>query len=356
MTATLDFKIKEEARRLGFTLVGITTADPPPHFPAYERWLAMGRQASMGYLSDDRAQARRADPKLILPDCQSIIVLGMRYSNPEPGPKIDRKIHSSDHPAGRVAAYAWGTDYHLVMPDRLLALAAFIETQTGQTIPHRYYTDTGPLLERDLAMRAGLGWIGKNTCLINPQHGSYFLLAELLLAYPLEPDPPFEADHCGACTRCIDACPTNCILPDRTLDAGRCISFLTIENKDEIPEELRHAVGNWVFGCDICQMVCPWNVRFAAQEGDPALAPRRGVPFPDLANELGLTPEDFSRKFKDSPIKRARRRGYLRNVAVALGNTGNEESLSPLESSSQGYDPLIREHIKWAMDEILRKR
>jgi epoxyqueuosine reductase len=356
VTATLEFKIKEEARRLGFTLVGITTADPPPHFPAYEHWLAMGRQASMGYLSDDRARARRANPKLILPECQSIIVLGMRYSNPEHGSKEDRNIQSSDHPAGRVAAYAWGTDYHLVMPERLRALAAFIETQTGQTIPHRWYTDTGPLLERDLAMRAGLGWIGKNTCLINPQHGSYFLLAEILLAYPLQPDAPCETDHCGTCTRCLDACPTDCILPDRTLDAGRCISYLTIENKVEIPEELRRAVGNWVFGCDICQMVCPWNVRFAAQEGDPGLAPRNRVPFPDLANELALTPEDFNRKFKDSPIKRAKRRGYLRNVAVALGNTGNEESLHSLEPSSQDYEPLIREHSKWAMDKIRRKR
>jgi epoxyqueuosine reductase len=351
VTAALEFKIKQEARRLGFELAGITTADPPPHFPVYERWLAMGRQASMGYLDEERARTRRADPKQILPGCQSIIVLGLRYSNPE---------HSINEQAsratGRVAAYAWGADYHLVMPEKLKTLTAFIEAQTGQAIPHRWYTDTGPLLERDLAMRAGLGWIGKNTCLINPQHGSYFLLGEILLAFPLQPDAPFGTDHCGTCTRCLDACPTNCILPDRTLNAGRCISYLTIENKGNIPEELRPTIGNWVFGCDICQMVCPWNQRFAAQEGDPSLAPRNGVPFPDLAAELVLTPQEFNHKFKDSPVTRAKRRGYLRNVAVALGNTGDKETVAALDIDKLDDEPLVREHVRWALDKITGKK
>ena len=334
---------------MGFELAGITTAEPPPHFPVYERWLAMGRQASMGYLNEERARTRHADPQLILPDCKSIIVLGLRYSNPE-------LENESDRVTGRVAAYAWGADYHLVIPEKLQALTAFIEAQTGQTIPHRWYTDTGPLLERDLAMRAGLGWIGKNTCLINPQHGSYFLLAEILLAYPLQPDAPFGTDHCGTCTRCLDACPTKCILPDRTLDAARCISYLTIENKGNIPEELRPAIGNWVFGCDICQMVCPWNQRFAAQEGDPSLAPRTGIPFPDLAAELTLTPQEFNRKFKDSPVKRAKRKGYLRNVAVALGNIGNRETVSALDADKLDDEPLIGGHLRWAIDKISGKR
>jgi epoxyqueuosine reductase len=351
VTAALESKIKQEARRLGFELAGITTADPPPHFPVYERWLAMGRQASMGYLNEQRTRTRRADPKQILPGCQSIIVLGLRYSNPE----LENEKESG-RTTGRVAAYAWGIDYHLVIPKKLQALTAFIEAQTGQTIPHRWYTDTGPLLERDLAMRAGLGWIGKNTCLINPQHGSYFLLAEILLAYPMQPDTPFETDHCGTCTRCLDACPTNCILPDRTLDAGRCVSYLTIENKGNIPEELRPSIGNWVFGCDICQMVCPWNRRFAAQEGDPSLAPRTGVPFPDLAAELTLTTQEFNRKFKDSPVTRAKRKGYLRNVAVALGNTGDTEAATALNADKLDDEPLIREHIKWALDKITGKR
>ncbi len=356
MTASLESQIKEQAHRLGFTLVGITTAEPPPHFPVYEQWLAMGRQASMDYLSDARVRAKRANPRLILPECQSIVVLGLRYTNPGFAGENEEKNPLPGQVNGRVAAYAWGSDYHLVMPEKLQALVKFIETQTGQAIPNRWYTDTGPLLERDLAMRASLGWIGKNTCLINPQHGSYFLLAEILLVFPLEPDAPFETDRCGSCTRCLDACPTNCILPDRTLDARRCISYLTIENKTEIPENLRPAIGNWVFGCDICQMVCPWNRRFAAFEGDPALAPRARVPNPDLAIELSLSPEEFNRKFKDSPIKRAKRNGYLRNIAVALGNIGDKKSLSILEALSQDQEPLVKEHIAWAIDRIREKK
>jgi epoxyqueuosine reductase len=351
VTATLESKIKDEAHRLGFELVGITTADPPPHYPVYERWLEMGRQASMGYLNEDRARARRANPKLILPECQSIIVLGLRYSNPI---LAEKDKGQSQH--GRVAAYAWGTDYHLAMSPKLQALVHFIEAQAGRPIPNRRYTDTGPLLERDLAMRAGLGWIGKNTCLINPRQGSYFLLAEILLAIPLEPDAPFEADHCGSCTRCIDTCPTKCILPDRTLDAGRCISYLTIENKAEIPEDLRPKVNNWIFGCDICQTVCPWNIRFASKDGDPSLAPHSGVPQPDLAIELALTPRDFNKKFKDSPVKRVKRKGYLRNVAVVLGNNGDETTLAALEKAGQDADPLIAEHVQWAKERIKRQR
>jgi len=306
----------------------------------------------MNYLGDDRARARRADPKLILPECQSIIVLGLGYSNPE---LVSTEV-GQNQPRGRVAAYAWGMDYHLVMPSKLQVLVKFIETQTGQSIPNRLYTDTGPVLERDLAMRAGLGWIGKNTCLINPKHGSYFLLAEILLAYPLEPDAPFETDHCGTCTRCMDACPTNCILPDRTLDAQSCISFLTIENKNDIPESLRPAIGNWVFGCDICQMICPWNKRFAAKEGDSSLAPRSSVAFPDLINELTFTTQEFNKKFKDSPIKRAKRKGYLRNVAVALGNAGDEKALPALEASGQDADSFVSDHVRWAQERIQKQR
>ena len=356
MTESLESQIKEQARQLGFTLVGITTAEPPPHFPAYEHWLEMGRQASMDYLSEARARARRADPKLILPGCQSIIVLGLRYANPELASEGDQEDPMAAQVNGRVAAYAWGKDYHLVMREKLPALVNFIEGQTGQIIPSRWYTDTGPLLERDLAMRAGLGWIGKNTCLINPRHGSYFLLAEILLAYPLEPDPPFETDRCGTCTRCVDACPTHCILPDRTLDARRCISYLTIENKAEIPADLRPAIGNWVFGCDICQTACPWNQRFAARGGDPSLAPRPGRLHPDLTLEMALSPKEFNKKYKDSPLKRAKRRGYLRNIAVALGNLGGGKSLSVLEASSQDEEPLVREHIAWAVNKIRKKK
>ena len=310
--------IETEAHRLGFQLFGVTTPDPPPHFDVFSAWLEAGRHGEMAYLSSERSRQRRADPRQIMPECRSILVLGTPYYPPVDPPQ-DGVLR------GRVASYAWGDDYHEALVERLQALAAFIQAQAGQPVACRWYTDTGPLLERDLAQRAGLGWIGKNTCLIHPQHGSYFLLAELLLSLELPSDAPFTADRCGSCTRCLDACPTACILPDRTLDARRCISYLTIELKGEIPPELRPLTGNWVFGCDVCQQVCPWNQRFAAASGDPAFAPRPDVPAPDLQAELSLTPEAFSRKFKGSPLKRAKQRGYLRNVAAALENLRNSK-------------------------------
>ncbi|MGB8215187.1 MAG: tRNA epoxyqueuosine(34) reductase QueG [Anaerolineales bacterium] len=338
--------VKNEARRLGFTLAGVTTPDPPLHMPAYENWLSLGRHGTMNYLAGERARACRRDPRLILPDCRSILVLAARYPDPETG-----KAGGWSGPAGRVAAYAWGRDYHLVLPQRLQALVTFIEQQVGNKVAQRWYTDSGPILERDLAQRAGLGWIGKNTCLINPKIGSYFLLAEILLGIALEPDPPFTADRCGTCKRCIAACPTGCILPDRTIDARRCLAYLTIENKDEIPPDLRPQMGDWVFGCDVCQMVCPWN-RFATKEYDQGLAFPPDRTAPDLRADLRLTPQEFNRKFKDSPVQRARRRGYLRNVAVALGNLGNMEDIPALEEALQDAEPLVRQHAGWALKQI----
>jgi epoxyqueuosine reductase len=372
---TLTSAVKDEARRLGFELVGVTTPEPPPHLQTYEQWLDAGRHASMGYLEDEASRARRADPRLILPECQSILVLGIRHDapvqppsgSPQTGTFGGREPGGEQEGArGRVAAYAWGDDYHLVLPPRLHALVRFIEHAVGHAVPNRYYTDTGPLLERDLAQRAGLGWIGKNTCLISPKHGSYFLLAEILLGLPLDPDPPFVSDQCGTCTRCIQACPTDCILPDRTIDAGRCISYLTIENKDEIPLDLRPLTSDWLFGCDICQMVCPWNLRFASPNGDPAFVPRpfppdgglrqgasqKSLSLPVLANEVTLTQDEFSRKFRNSPVKRAKRRGYLRNAATALGNRGSEGDLPALTKAAQDADPLVRQHATWAIAQI----
>ena len=255
---------------------------------------------------------------------------------------------------GQIAAYAWGDDYHLVITERLQALVAFIEEQVGHPILNCWYTDTGPILERDLAQRAGLGWIGKNTCLINPRHGSYFLLAEILLGIELEPDLPFQTDQCGTCTRCIEACPTKCILPDRTIDVRRCISYLTIELKENIPTNLRSFIGRWVFGCDICQTVCPWN-RFSSSDGDPALAPREDVLHPNLIRELDLTSEDFNRKFRNSPVKRAKHRGYLRNVAIALGNSQNLAAGPALKKALNHPEPMVREHAAWALKRIENK-
>jgi len=345
---SLKQAIKEKARRLGFPLAGVTSPEPPEHLSTFERWLDAGRHGTMGYLADERARSRRADPRTILPECRSILVLAAPYADPKSVPASEELGRS---PSGRVAAYAWGDDYHNVFLPRLKELVTFIEGQVGHPVPNRYYTDTGPILERDLAQRAGLGWIGKNTCLINPKQGSYFLLAEILLGLELDPDPPFTTDHCGTCTRCIQACPTGCILPDRTIDARRCISYLTIELKDEVPEELRPLLGDWVFGCDVCQTVCPWN-RFAAPAGDASFSPRPDVPTPNLIRELELTPENFNRKFKDSPVKRAKRRGYLRNVAIAAGNSKREETIPALEQAQNDEEKLVREHANWAVKKV----
>ncbi len=337
--------VKNEAHLLGFALAGITTPEPPPHLPVYENWLRLGRHASMGYLASESARTRRRDPRLILPECRSILLLGVRYPDPKTA-----KLPKKGEPTGRVAAYAWGMDYHLVLPQRLQALVTFIDHKAKMRVPNRSYTDTGPILERDLAQRAGLGWIGKNTCLINPKLGSYFLLAEILLGIELEPDPPFPPDRCGTCTRCMEACPTHCILPDRTLDARRCISYQTIENKGEIPADLRKQIGYWTFGCDVCQMACPWN-RFTEKEYDRSFRPYPGLPNPDLTADLVLSAQGFNQKFKGNPVQRARREGYLRNTAVALGNSGCAGGITALEEAMRDGTPLIRQHAEWALNQ-----
>jgi len=366
VTVPLKQSILEEAHRLGFILAGVTTPDPPPHFPAFENWLTQGRHADMAWLASERSRARRADPKQILPECKSILVLATPYNSANRPPISAHQVIENANPSaemggpqGGIAAYALGEDYHLVLPPRLQTLVQFIEIQVGGPVPNRAYTDTGPLLERDLAQRAGLGWIGKNTCLIHPRAGSYFLLAEILIGLELDPDPPFPTDHCGTCTRCIEACPTGAILPDRTLDARRCISYLTIENKADIPAGLRPLIADWIFGCDICQTACPWN-RFAASEGDASFGsfdfaqdkPRSGSARPDLVHTLALTPASFRRQFVRSPLQRAKRRGLLRNAAVALGNLGDERALPALEKALDDPEPMVREHARWAMERI----
>jgi epoxyqueuosine reductase len=342
---SLTQAVKAEARRLGFELVGVTTPDPSAGYPRYQRWLEADLHGEMGYLASERARQRRADPRRILPECRSILVLGMRHTKAPATSPSDLQ--------GRVAAYAWGEDYHRVFEERMGVLVGFIEAQVGEVITHRSYSDTGPILERELAQRAGLGWFGKNSMLINPGRGSYYLLGEILLGIELAPDSPFASDHCGNCTRCLQACPTDCILPDRTIDARRCISYLTIELKGAIPAKLRPMTGDWVFGCDVCQQVCPWNQRFAPTDGDPALAPRHDLPEVDLRAELALTPEAFSAKFRGSPVKRAKRRGYLRNVAVALGNSRNPEAIPALAKALlHEAEPLVRAHAAWALGQI----
>jgi epoxyqueuosine reductase len=237
------------------------------------------------------------------------------------------------------------------MRERLDALLRWIREQVGSEVRGRAYVDTGPLLERDLARRAGLGWFGKNTMLLNRRMGSYFFLGALLLDLPLAPDEPFARDHCGTCTRCLDACPTGAFLAPHVLDARRCISYLTIELKGPIPRELRPLMGNWVYGCDICQEVCPWN-RKAPFTDEPAFQARPGLSVPELIPLLGMTQEEFSVRFKASPIKRAKRRGFLRNVAVALGNSGDRRAVPALAAALHDSEPLVRAHAAWALGRL----
>ncbi len=313
MRQGLTQRIKEKARALGFDLVGVAPVLPSAHGDFYERWLAQGYAGQMAYLSRPDAVAKRRDPRRIMPQARSVVVVALNYyqgSYPSP----------AGGPRGRVSRYAWGQDYHEVMWARLDALGEFVATQADRPVAWRRYVDTGPLLEREMAVRAGLGWMGKNTMLIHPRLGSWLFLGELLLDLELACDEPFATEHCGTCTRCITACPTGCILPDRTLDATRCIAYLTIELKaSTIPAALRRSMGDWIFGCDVCQQVCPWN-RFARPTDETAFAPHPGMPAPDLGELLALDDEAFRRRFKDSPIQRIKRPGLQRNVALVLDN------------------------------------
>jgi len=344
----LTKRIKEQTHRLGFDLVGVTQPAPSAHADFYVDWLARGYHAEMGYLARPDAIEKRADPRRIMSQARSIVVVGMNYTSGDPP--------STERLQGRVSRYAWGTDYHAVMGKRLRQLAAWIAEQVGQPVPHRVYVDTGPLLERELARRAGLGWIGKNTNLIHPELGSYFFLGELLLDLELEPDAPFAADRCGACTACLDACPAGALLAPRTLDARRCISYLTIEHRGSIPVEIRPLLGDRVFGCDECQEVCPWNQRFARSTREPAFAPRPGQIVLDLIELLELDDDGFRARFRDTPLWRAGRGGLARNAAVVLGNLGDPSAIPALERALSGSDSLIVEHVVWALERIRNAR
>jgi epoxyqueuosine reductase len=357
-------EIQAEAKNLGLLLFGVTNPAPPSTYPVFQNWLDDGHHGSMHYLASERSRALRAEPRLVLPECQSVLVFGMPHTSPN-GQHPD--YPSGGEPYGRIAAYAWGDDYHDIIPNRFNKLIQSLEHLTiahtkhaFKTVPgYKIYTDTGPVLEHDLAQRAGLGWIGKNTCLISPLYGSYFFLGEIFTTLQLDNSEPFPADRCGTCQRCIDICPTSCILQNRTINANHCISFLTIENKGPIPIELRSLIGNWIFGCDACQIACPWNNHShqTPTRIDAALKPRPGLPFPNLIQELHLSAEDFNKKFRHHPVKRARRRGYLRNVAVALGNSHTEKAIpSLIQSLSMESEPLVRGHVAWALGQMKTTR
>jgi epoxyqueuosine reductase len=341
----LKSRLRRRASDLGFDLFGVTTPDPPPHLDVYQRWLDHDRHGQMAYLATDRAHRVRSDPRRLLSSCQSILVLGMNYLPHDPAP--------AERSQARVAAYALGDDYHNVIPQRLERLIADLESWVGRSIPHRIHTDTGPILERELAQRAGLGWIGKNTCLIHPQRGSYFFLAEVLLGLGLPADQPMRADHCGSCTRCLEACPTACILPDRTLDASRCISYLTIELRGDLTAEQRRLAGDWVFGCDVCQQVCPWNQRFAEPTDDPVYQTRPFLQQAGLTEFLQLDTPAYQEAMRGSPLKRAKRAGLVRNAAAAAGNLRLVETAQALEGVLKGDPaPEARATAAWALAQI----
>jgi epoxyqueuosine reductase len=334
--------VKEElialAQQLGFDLCRVAACVTPPHAAEFRAWLAEGRAGDMAWL--ERNEPRRTDPQQVLPGARSVIVFGMNYWNAEGGmPQAESR--------GRIARYAWGDDYHDVIEKKLKTLDEWLTAQGGR---QRCYVDTGPVLERDLAAVAGAGWQGKSTMLVHPKIGTWFFLAEILTSLEFAPDEPM-ADHCGKCTRCISACPTGAITAPRQLDARRCISYLTIENKGAIPEEFRAAMGDRIYGCDDCLTACPWN-RFAQVSRESAFAAREYVHGWALRDFLALDDDAFRQLFRKSPIKRIKRRGFLRNVCVALGNIGTREDLPALERAAQDAEPLISEHARWAIGRI----
>ncbi|MCW5983477.1 MAG: tRNA epoxyqueuosine(34) reductase QueG [Bryobacteraceae bacterium] len=339
----------ELARDCGFELAGVAPAAPVAETAHFQRWIAAGMAGEMSYIADHRASLR-LDPKRLLPSARSLICVGKLYNAPMP--------YSTRFPARDLAwisRYAWGEDYHRVMRKSLKKLDRRLRETAGVPFESRIAVDTAPLLERSYARLAGLGWIGKNTCLINQREGSWFFLGELLTSLEIEPDAP-PPDRCGTCVRCIEACPTQAIVPTGrpdgpqwTLDSRLCISYFTIELRSAIPEEHREAMGRHVFGCDICQDVCPWNRR-APVTADPAFAPARYAP--PLETMAALTEAGFRALFRRTPVSRARYRGFLRNVAVAMGNSGLERFRAPLEKLAASPDELIAQHAAWALTRL----
>ncbi|MBC7894032.1 MAG: tRNA epoxyqueuosine(34) reductase QueG [Cytophagaceae bacterium] len=336
MTGVASARIKAEAYALGFDLVGVTTLGPMETAPAFREWLAKGHAGTMGYL--ERGADKRDDSRRVFDGAVSAVVVAMNYGGTQP--------------SGPIARYARGRDYHDVIVDRLNELLSRIRDVIAPGVNGKPYVDTGPILERDLARRAGLGWFGKNTNLINPDLGSFFFIGSLLLDVDLAPDEPFATDHCGTCTRCLQACPTQAFDGPGVLDATKCISYLTIELRDAIPLALRERIGGLVFGCDICQEVCPWNVKFSRDVTDAELQPTPAVASSTPVELLGLSEEGFRARFRHSPVTRAKRKGLARNAAVALGNTGSADTMSDLQRALQDAEPLVREHALWALERI----
>jgi epoxyqueuosine reductase len=327
------------AREIGFDSCRIAACGSAPHAEAFQNWLDEGGHGAMSYM--ERGEEKRCDPLKILPDARSIVVLAKNYFQGE--------VQAGDTPAatGRIARYAWGDDYHDLIESKLDKIDEFLREFGGQ---QKCYVDTGPVLERDHAAQGGIGWHGKSTMLIDERLGTWFFLAEVLTTLELPPDETVP-DRCGTCERCIKACPTGAITAPHRLDARRCISYLTIELKGSIPLDLRPLIGHRIFGCDDCLDACPWN-RFAQVSREAAFSARPTTVGMPLRDYLSLSDDEFRVLFRNSPIKRIKRRGFLRNVCVALGNVGDSSDLAALESATADSERLIAEHAKWAIHQI----
>jgi len=339
--------IRQQAAALGFSQVGIIRAAPSPTLDAYLRWIEAGLHGAMSYMARPDRVERRRDLSVILPGVHSLIVVAQEYGTLAVPDHLLR-----DPRRGRISNYAWGDDYHDVMTPRLESLAAWLCEQAGDEVSSRVYVDTGAILERSHAQKAGLGFIGKNTMLIHPRRGSYRFLGELLTTLPFDAyDAPHRATMCGTCTRCLAACPTGALPEPYRLDARRCISYLTIELKDAIPVDLRPLMGNWVYGCDICQEVCPFT-RFVQPAAERAFYPASlDRAAPPLADLLALDDEGFRTRFAGSPVLRIKRERLARNACVAAGNSGLLEFAPALDRlATMDASPLVREHAAWALD------
>ena len=352
----LSQAVKQRARELGFDLVAIARAGPSPDWERYRAWIDAGRAGEMDYLA--RHTALKQDPRTLLPEARSIILVGLNYAQ-----HLDRAL-LTDPSRGRISIYALGGDYHKIMRKALIKLDGWLAAQTGRKSQGRAFVDSAPVLERSWASAAGLGFIGKNACLIHPQQGSWFFLGGLLVPETLTPDPEPQrvnrgldlewhfADGgvgtCGGCTRCLEACPTGAFSGPRQLDARLCISYLTIEQRGAIPRELRPRLGNWVFGCDLCQEACPWNRR-ARPAAHPKLQPRTDRLAPPLLELLALDEAGFLARFAGSPVMRAKWAGFMRNVCVAAGNWGDPATLPLLEHHLWRSPLLVAEHAVWAL-------
>ncbi len=339
-------QVKAAAAATGFDLCGIAPAGSFPELGFLREWLDRGYAGEMHYMH--RTAERRGNVLAVMPSAQSVISLGVVYNTPRP-----YSTENDDSTCAAIARYAWGDDYHVVIEDRLRQLIERLRAAAGEAFEARAYVDTGPVQERVYAQQAGLGWIGKNTCLINPELGSWIFLAEIICSVPLEPDRPVF-DHCGTCTLCLDACPTGALVEPRVLDSTRCLSYLTIELKGSIPPEQRDSIAEHAYGCDICQEVCPWNLSPEMAASDDAWLPRPGLDAPRLLDLWNRTDDELRALLKGSAMKRAGVRRFRRNLAVAIGNSKDRGAAAALEGRAEPTcaDPLVAEHVSWAVEKL----